>query len=202
MRNKILDLGRNSDQLSLILVFLLASRQAIFIYRLFRPIPPHRSPTLPPWLVGRPPTYSEALRGRGTGDVEDNIIAQNESLPKYGETRGSTLLARSQSRGGAVGREEAERISMEEVQARQEPSAPETARGAEAEVDNRPPPANQEEAERRQIEDARRYQAAAGYSGTDEKTSYTRPGADQAEHPRQEEGWEEVALDRDLQTRR
>lgn len=109
-----------ADRLSMIIVTLLAIRQLLFIYRLFFPVPAHH-PALPPWLIGRPPTYAEALdypssrpsvrdeesfsasrgrgnlaRGRGTGDVEDGIIAQNEALPKYGEERGSTLLARGE----------------------------------------------------------------------------------------------------------
>lgn len=46
-----------------------------------------------PWNRPPLPTYAAALAqsGRGTGDVEDNIIAQ-EPPPVYGNTRGSTFL--------------------------------------------------------------------------------------------------------------
>jgi len=46
---------------------------------------------LAPWNRPPLPTYAAALAGRGTGDVEDNIIAQPPP-PAYGNTRGSTLL--------------------------------------------------------------------------------------------------------------
>jgi hypothetical protein len=46
-----------------------------------------------PWNRPPLPTYAAALAqsGRGTGDVEDNLIAQ-EPPPLYGNTRGSTFL--------------------------------------------------------------------------------------------------------------
>jgi hypothetical protein len=46
---------------------------------------------LAPWNRPPLPTYAAALGSRGTGDVEDNIIAQPPP-PAYGNTRGSTLL--------------------------------------------------------------------------------------------------------------
>jgi len=44
-----------------------------------------------PWNRPPLPTYAAALGVRGTGDVEDNIIAAPPP-PAYGNTRGSTLL--------------------------------------------------------------------------------------------------------------
>jgi len=44
-----------------------------------------------PWNRPPLPTYAAALAGRGTGDVEDHIIAQPPP-PAYGNTRGSVLL--------------------------------------------------------------------------------------------------------------
>jgi len=46
---------------------------------------------LAPWNRPPLPTYAAALGVRGTGDVEDNIIAVPPP-PEYGNTRGSTLL--------------------------------------------------------------------------------------------------------------
>ncbi|KAG9103813.1 hypothetical protein FRC06_007790 [Ceratobasidium sp. 370] len=46
---------------------------------------------LAPWNRPPLPTYAAALGIRGTGDVEDNIIAAPPP-PEYGNTRGSTLL--------------------------------------------------------------------------------------------------------------
>ncbi|KAH7337058.1 hypothetical protein B0J17DRAFT_718956 [Rhizoctonia solani] len=46
---------------------------------------------LSPWNRPPLPTYAAALGVRGTGDVEDNIIAAPPP-PEYGNTRGSTLL--------------------------------------------------------------------------------------------------------------
>ncbi|KAF8510524.1 hypothetical protein BU17DRAFT_55298 [Hysterangium stoloniferum] len=46
---------------------------------------------LAPWNRPPLPTYAAALGVRGTGDVEDNIIAAPPP-PAYGNTRGSTLL--------------------------------------------------------------------------------------------------------------
>ena len=44
-----------------------------------------------PWLRGPLPTYATAVGFRGTGDVEDGVIAAPPP-PEYGNTRGSTLL--------------------------------------------------------------------------------------------------------------
>jgi len=46
---------------------------------------------LAPWNRPSLPTYAATLAGRGTGDVEDHIIAQPPP-PAYGNTRDSTLL--------------------------------------------------------------------------------------------------------------
>jgi len=172
----------------LIILFMLSGRQFLFIYRLFRPFAPHQSPSLPPWLVGRPPTYREALRtgGRGTGDVEDGIIAQNESLPKYGETIGSTLLARSQSRGGAVEMAQVERAPSAEATA-QEGQITASVQVAEEPVVPQADLGSQREAEARHIEEARRLQAdVPGYS----VANRTIPSGNEQEQ------WEDVALDR------
>ncbi|WVQ85694.1 hypothetical protein IAT38_007860 [Cryptococcus sp. DSM 104549] len=94
--------------IAIVLAVALLSRQIFFIYHLFLPprapdSPPSASSFLPPWLLPRLPTYVDAVGGRpdATGDVEDRWIV-GESLPVYGNTRGSKLLLRSESRGGAV----------------------------------------------------------------------------------------------------
>ncbi|CAE6514469.1 unnamed protein product [Rhizoctonia solani] len=48
-----------------------------------------------PWNRPPLPTYATALGVRGTGDVEDNVIAAPPP-PEYGNTRGSTLILASQ----------------------------------------------------------------------------------------------------------
>ncbi|CAE6449709.1 hypothetical protein ACGC1H_005593 [Rhizoctonia solani] len=50
---------------------------------------------LGPWNRPPLPTYATALGVRGTGDVEDNVIAAPPP-PEYGNTRGSTLILASQ----------------------------------------------------------------------------------------------------------
>jgi len=53
---------------------------------------PHaRAMGLAPWHRPPLPSYAAALGVRGTGDVEDNLIAAPPP-PAYGNTRGSTLL--------------------------------------------------------------------------------------------------------------
>ncbi|KAJ1303260.1 hypothetical protein OPQ81_011457 [Rhizoctonia solani] len=49
---------------------------------------------LSPWSRPPLPSYAAALGVRGTGDVEDNVIAAPPP-PEYGNTRGSTLLLAS-----------------------------------------------------------------------------------------------------------
>ncbi|CUA68833.1 hypothetical protein RSOLAG22IIIB_03698 [Rhizoctonia solani] len=49
---------------------------------------------LSPWNRPPLPTYAAALGVRGTGDVEDNVIAAPPP-PEYGNTRGSTLILAS-----------------------------------------------------------------------------------------------------------
>lgn len=49
---------------------------------------------LSPWNRPPLPSYAAALGVRGTGDVEDNVIAAPPP-PEYGNTRGSTLLLAS-----------------------------------------------------------------------------------------------------------
>ncbi|GJJ15822.1 hypothetical protein Clacol_010100 [Clathrus columnatus] len=50
-----------------------------------------RGMPMAPWNRPSLPTYAAALGFRGTGDVEDNLIAAPPP-PAYGNTRGSTLL--------------------------------------------------------------------------------------------------------------
>jgi len=45
-----------------------------------------------PWSRPDPPAYDRVARVRGTGDVEDQIIAAAPPPPAYGNTRDSTLL--------------------------------------------------------------------------------------------------------------
>jgi hypothetical protein len=173
----------------LILLFLLASRQFVFLVRLCRPVTPNRTPTLPPWLVGRPPTYSEALRrggARGTGDVEDGVIAQNETLPKYGEYTGSTLLARSQSREGAAAQGD---VGMVNLQQRTEGEDAAVVPSYVAEAQPQPERDGREN-EMRQIEEARRLQAGSRMAAEETGAVHTE-GIE-----RGEEKWEDVALGR------
>lgn len=82
--------------------------------------------------------------------MEDGIIAQNESLPKYGDMAGSTLLARSQSRGQTVTQGDAGMLEMAER--RTNSADRHTPADVRTETDN----------EARQIEEARELQANAG----------------------------------------
>jgi hypothetical protein len=179
----------------LIVVFLLISRQIVFIVRLCRPVTPNSSPSLPPWLVGRPPTYSEALRGgggrRGTGDVEDGIIAQNESLPKYGDMSGSTLLARSQSRGGAATGTGGD-VGLVAIQERgtDNGAVPFAEVAGSVAIARQPNIDHQREAEARQLEEARRLQAGL------ERAEVEEPRSQSETVEKAEEKWEDVALGR------
>ncbi|WVQ71293.1 hypothetical protein IAR50_000820 [Cryptococcus sp. DSM 104548] len=99
--------------IAIVLFLALLILQTSLVLSLFRPPPPPQDPNmlsnpatysfLPPWLLPRLPTYVETIggRGAGTGDVEDRFIV-GESLPVYGHDRGSKLLLRSESRGGAL----------------------------------------------------------------------------------------------------
>ncbi|ODN84035.1 hypothetical protein L202_00064 [Cryptococcus amylolentus CBS 6039] len=99
--------------IAIVLFLALLIRQTSLVLSLFRPPPPPHGPNplsnpsshsfLPPWLLPRLPSYIETIggRGTGTGDVEDRYIV-GESLPVYGHNRGSKLLLRSESRGGAL----------------------------------------------------------------------------------------------------
>ncbi|CCO30740.1 hypothetical protein BN14_04770 [Rhizoctonia solani AG-1 IB] len=55
---------------------------------------------LSPWNRPPLPSYAAALGVRGTGDVEDNVIAAPPP-PEYGNTRGSTLLLTSHHLAGS-----------------------------------------------------------------------------------------------------
>ncbi|CAE6472434.1 unnamed protein product [Rhizoctonia solani] len=58
---------------------------------------------LSPWNRPPLPSYAAALGVRGTGDVEDNVIAAPPP-PEYGNTRGSTLLLTSRHLAGSQSR--------------------------------------------------------------------------------------------------
>ncbi|KAF8755240.1 hypothetical protein RHS01_05726 [Rhizoctonia solani] len=63
----------------------------------------NREMGLSPWNRPPLPSYAAALGVRGTGDVEDNVIAAPPP-PEYGNTRGSTLLLTSHHLAGSQSR--------------------------------------------------------------------------------------------------
>ncbi|WVQ97006.1 hypothetical protein IAU59_004116 [Kwoniella sp. CBS 9459] len=101
--------GNGGFVLLLLLTIALALRQILFIYALIRPPPPRDAsqPTIlniPAWLLPTPPAYSETPVPRATSSLRRATtgVVELESLPVYGQTRGSKLLLRSESRGGSV----------------------------------------------------------------------------------------------------
>ncbi|OCF43225.1 hypothetical protein I317_02933 [Kwoniella heveanensis CBS 569] len=100
----------------LLLTIALILRQVLLIYALVRP-PPPRDPSqptilnIPAWLLPTPPAYSESPTAINNSTSHDqggqryahtSRAVEVESLPVYGETRGSKLLLRSESRGGSA----------------------------------------------------------------------------------------------------
>ncbi|WVF70954.1 hypothetical protein IAT40_005749 [Kwoniella sp. CBS 6097] len=99
--------GNGGFVLLLLISIALILRQILLIYALIRP-PPPRDPSqptilnLPPWLLPTPPAYSESPSPAQGPSRPTQRMVEVESLPVYGQTRGSKLLLRSESRGGSV----------------------------------------------------------------------------------------------------